>query len=279
MIEIAKHVYVETKYLGANLGCVLTEGGPVLIDAPVLPDEARDWREQVERLTKMDIAYLIATHHHFDHVVGSSLLTRRLVCHDVAFRGIKYLQTPANLETQFMQFFPEMYKENREILLSTEIILPQITFSKELRLHMGDITLELSFTGGHSPGTVMIYIPEERVLFAGDNIEEGQLSYSAEGRFTPWIDTLRWVEGMDIDTIIPGHGNPCDRQQASRIRRYFEDMRDQVRLLVAAGLAREEVAQKVDITGSLPVPYSEEVAQQMAFDIGLMYDQIKKGLI
>jgi cyclase len=279
MIEITKHVYVETKYLGANVGCVLTEQGPVLIDTPVVPDEARDWRGQIERLTNLDIAYLITTDHHFDHAVGSSFLTRKLICHEIAFRGIEYLQTPANLETQFMQFFPELYKEKKEIFHSIEIVLPHITFSKELTLHMGDITLELSFVGGHSAATVMIYVPEERVLFAGDNVEEGQLSYSGGGRFAPWIEMLRRVEEMDIDTIIPGHGNPCDQRQASRIRRYFEEMRDRVRPFVAVGSTKEEVAQKVDMTDSLPAPYGEEVARRMAFDIGLMYDQIKKGLI
>ena len=73
---------------------------------------------------------------YFEPTVSSTFLSRRIACHNVVCHAIKCLQTPANLETQFMQFSPEMYKENEEIFLSTEILLPQITFSKKLILHM-----------------------------------------------------------------------------------------------------------------------------------------------
>ena len=114
MIKLTNHVYVETKYIGSNVGCVLTERGPVLIDAPVLSGEARDWRGQVEQLAGREIAYLVVTDHHFDHALGSSFLTRNLIAHDVALRGIRYLQTPANLEAEFRQFFPEIYRERKD---------------------------------------------------------------------------------------------------------------------------------------------------------------------
>lgn len=277
MIRITDHVFVETKYLGANVGCVVTEQGPVLIDTPMLPEEAHELRDQLRQISVLDIAYIIYTHQHFDHVIGSAFLTRRTIAYHGAISGIKYLET--NLAKEITLFFPDLYEERKETFDNLDIVLPQITFSSELWLHMGDRTLELTFVGGHSSASIVIYVPEDRVLFAGDNVVAGQLPVTANCRFGPWIEVLRHVEEMEIDTIVPGHGDICGKEVARNMRLYFEAMRDQVRSFLDVGATREEILQGIDLTDCLPVPPSEVVTEQVAFDVSLMYNQIKKGLL
>lgn len=277
MIKITDHVFVETKYLGANVGCVVTEQGPVLIDTPMLPEEADELRDQLRQMSDLDIAHIIYTHQHFDHVIGSAFLTKRTIAYHGAIGGIRYLET--NLAKEIVLFFPDLYEEKKEVFDNLDIVLPQITFSSELRLHMGDRTLELTFVGGHSSASIVIYVPEDRVLFAGDNIVTGQLPFTANCRFRPWIEMLRRVEEMEIDTIVPGHGDICGPEITRSIRSYFEGMRDRVLSLLDIGATKEEVLQRIDLTDCLPVPPNEWVAAQVAFDVSLMYDQIKKGLL
>ena len=50
MLRAAEHVYVETGYLGSNVGCVNTAQGLVTVDCPILPEEIRDWREKLPKL-------------------------------------------------------------------------------------------------------------------------------------------------------------------------------------------------------------------------------------
>ncbi len=277
MIKITDHVFAETKYLGANVGCVITERGPVLIDTPMLPDEARELRGQLRQMSDLDIAYIIYTHQHFDHVIGSAFLTERTIAYQGAISGINYLK--ANLAKEITMFFPGLYEEKKEIFDNLEIVLPLITFSSKLRLHMGDRTLELTSVGGHSSASILVYVPEDRLVFAGDNVVAGQLPCTANCRFGVWIEVLRCLEGMDIDTIVPGHGDICGKEVARNIRTYFEAIRDQARSLIDAGATKKTVLRKVNFTNYLPVPPSDEVNQQVAFDISLMYDQIKKGLV
>lgn len=277
MIKITDHVFVETKYLGANVGCVITEQGPVLIDTPMLPEEARDLHHQLRQLSDSDIAYIIYTHQHFDHVIGSAFLTRRTIAYSGAISGIKYLET--SLANDITLFFPDLYEEKKEIFDNLEIVLPQITFSSELKLYMGDRTLELIFVGGHSSASIVIYVPEDRVVFCGDNVVTGILPVTANCRFGPWIEMLRRVEEMEVDTIVPGHGDIGGKELARNMRFYFEGMRDRVRSLLDDGSTMEEVLQRIDLTDCLPVPPSELLTQQVAFDISRMYDQIKKGLL
>jgi len=277
MIKITDHIFVETKYLGANVGCVITEQGPVLIDTPMLPEEAHDLRDQLRQISELDIAYIIYTHQHFDHVMGSAFLTKRTIAYNGAISGIKYLET--SLANDITLFFPDLYEEKKEIFDNLDIILPQITFFNELRLYMGDITLELSFVGGHSSASIVIYVPEDRVVFCGDNVVTGILPVTANCRFGPWIEMLRRVEEMEVDTIVPGHGDIGGKELARNMRFYFEGMRDRVRSLFNVGATKEEVLQRIDLTDCLPVPPSELLTQQVASDISLMYNQIEKGFL
>jgi len=277
MIKVTDHVFVETKYLGANVGCVITEQGPVLIDTPMLPEEASELREQLGQLSDSDIAYIIYTHQHFDHVMGSAFLTRRTIAYNGAISGIKYLET--SLANDITMFFPDLYEEKKDIFDNLEIILPQITFSNELKLYMGDRTLELSFVGGHSSASIVIYVPEDRVVFCGDNVVTGILPVTANCRFGPWIEMLRRVEEMEVDTIVPGHGDIGGKELTRNMRFYFEGMRDRVRSLLDVGATKEEVLQRIDLTDCLPIPPGEWVSQQVAFDISRMFDEIKKGFL
>ena len=137
----------------------------------------------------------------------------------------------------------------------------------------------MTFVGGHSSASIVIYVPEDRVLFAGDNIVTGQLPFTANCRFGPWIELLRHIEEMEIDTIVPGHGDICGPEVTRKIRLYFEEMRDRVRSLVDAGVPKAEVLQRIDLNDCLPIPPNEWVAPQVAANVSLMYDQIKKGLL
>ena len=62
MQEIAKNVFVEQEYEGANVGCVLTEAGAIVIDTPIIPAEARDWVDKVSQLTDT-VLYVFNTDH------------------------------------------------------------------------------------------------------------------------------------------------------------------------------------------------------------------------
>src|SRR4030042_5094392 len=104
MQQVSEHVFVETKYLGCNVGVVLTVQGPVVIDTPALPDDTRDLRDQIRKLTNKRIAYLIYTHEHFDHVLGGAGLTKKVIAHYAAVSDIEYLRT--KLAEEIKHFYP-----------------------------------------------------------------------------------------------------------------------------------------------------------------------------
>ena len=277
MKKVTESVYVETGFRGANVGCVLTDQGAVLIDTPMLPEEARQLRDELGRISSGDIAYIVYSHQHFDHVMGSAFLTKKTIACRAAMSGIGYLKE--NLEKEVALIFPDLYQERKGAFRGWDIVMPQISFARELSLHMGNKTLELTFVGGHSSASILVTVPEERVLFTGDNLVTGMLPVTMNCRFDGWIDLLRKVEDMQVDIIVPGHGDPCGKEEVRRLRLYFEAMRDRMRPLVESGATREDVAQALDLRDASPVPLTEEMMPQVRFDVSRMFDQMKKGYV
>ena len=68
--EIATHVFVELDYEGANVGCVLTDAGAIVIDTPIIPEEAQHWADTVSKLTDK-VLYIFNTDHHRAHIMGN----------------------------------------------------------------------------------------------------------------------------------------------------------------------------------------------------------------
>lgn len=277
MKRVSESVYVETGFVGANVGCVLTEQGTVLIDTPMLAEEARQLKEGLAAIAGSEIAYAVYTHQHFDHVMGTAFLTRRAIACRAAMSGIAYLVE--NLEKEVALVFPELHRERKGQFIGWDVVMPQVLFSKDLTLFMGKKKLELTFVAGHSSASILTTLPEERVLFAGDNIVNGMLPVTMNCRFDTWIDLLRSVEEMEIDTIVPGHGDPCGRDQARKMRLYFEALRDRTRPLVESGATRDDAARAVDLRDISPVPATEAMLPQFRFDVSRMFDQIKKGYL
>jgi cyclase len=274
MKEITGGVFIETKYLGCNIGCVVTDKGPVLIDAPTLPHEVSDLCNELCRLSPLAIAYLVYTHGHFDHLIGGAHLTDRIIAHRRAVDEVVYLKD--NLPTEVSRYFPDIYQQYKEAFDSAEIALPQVTFDRELKLFMGNKTLELFYAGGHSADSLVVYLPEERVLFAGDNVVSGMPLVTPNSLFGEWINFLHRVEAMEIDIIVPGHGPVCGMETVVNNRIYFTAMHDRVSSLIGAGATKKEVVSETDLTACLPVPPDETVRQQVASTVAAMYEQVMK---
>ena len=80
--EIASDIFVETDFHGANVAYVRTDEGVILIDTPMLPIEARQWRAEIEEKTGQQIVYIINTDHHRDHALGNYYFDGDIVHHE-----------------------------------------------------------------------------------------------------------------------------------------------------------------------------------------------------
>ena len=149
--------------------------------------------------------------------------------------------------------------------------LPNRTFQNHLELQRGDRTIELRHYRGHTRGDVVLYLPKEKVLITGDLVDD--LPYGGHGYPKEWLATLRELEKLDFDYLIPGHGEI--RQGKAHLRliiRMVESIVEQVNAAVADGADLEATQSRVDLSEFHDKLVTDDVAQRN-------YDHFMPGTI
>ena len=202
----------ENVYVGSNIcnhSFVKTRDGLVMIDAPAAPSAAVAWRNEVAAYGP--VRYLINTEPHVDHFGGDYFFDAPVVAQDGARRA---------METASPEYFMQMLSwaaPGEALPDGFSFRLPAITFSQALTLYVGGHTFRLLHMPGHTPFQSPVYVPEERVLFAGDNVVNGMPLFH-ESVPEAWLHSLDALMELDIDVVVPGHGDVGDKSLVPTMR-------------------------------------------------------------
>ena len=246
MERITPRIYTETKRRGANTSIVVTSEGVVLIDTPHKPSDAVKWREEVAQ--KGDVRYIINTEHHMDHCAGDYFFSGTVVAHERAAERIK--STPLEQVKERLQ---QIDSEIKDLIDDYRLRVPAITFSERMTLYVGDRTFHLIHLPGHTSGEIAVHVPEERVLFTGDNIFHKVQAFLHEADPFQWLESLKKIGEMDVDVIVPGHGDPCDRGYIPEMASFIQEWLDAVRGAVEQGLSKEEAMERISFAERYPM--------------------------
>jgi len=280
MQRLTNSIYLETGYLAPNVGCIMTEEGAVLVDSPFLPKDALHWRKELNSIVgNKGISYLINTHCHFDHVLGNSLLCSKIIVQQHDLKGFYAYLDRNMLNADIKMFFPEEFQQYKKELDKVDIILPQIVFFDRLDLYLGGQIIQLISCGGHTRGSILIYIPSDKVLFCGDNVDNGVHPSMGAANFQAWLKLLQDVEQMDIQYVVPGHGEVGDKALVKLMREYFETMIQEVKGHKEAQIEPKVLVEKVKqhMLDYLPVKNKKELEiEKYKLDVGInrIYRQI-----
>ena len=206
MEQISRNVFTETRVRGCNPGFVVTSEGIVLIDTGIDLAFAKRWAEEIAKRGK--VRFILNTEHHMDHFVANSLFDGEVVAHQAA------RDTMLKMSIDFIQKRSEfLYNDPCPIPDDHQLKLPNITFTKQMTIYSGDHTFQLIHTPGHTAGQSIVYIPEEKVAFTGDNVFHKTKTAAHDAvSLSDWVDGLKALEQMDVDVIVPGHGyDVCDK--------------------------------------------------------------------
>lgn len=250
MQKISPSIYLETKYRGGNTGFVVTKEGLVLIDTPMDPVAAVKWHEEIDRKGKL--LYLINTECHIDHILTTYEFPGIYVSHEGIRRALLVQSADAIIK--------ECEEFGLPIKSDYQVRIPTITFSDRLTLNLGGQTIELINFPGHTSSQTGVYIPEEKVLFVGDNITHKEQIFLQDKSCNPfqWLRTLAIIELMDVDVIVPGHGDVCDRSYIPEVSSFIRDYVDAVRKAISQGLSKEEAMDKISFLDRYPMPIGIE---------------------
>ncbi|MFC1869212.1 MBL fold metallo-hydrolase [Thermodesulfobacteriota bacterium] len=255
MQQVTENVYVETGLFACNLGLITTKEGNILIDTPMRPTDALKWRDETGKMG--EVRYLINTEEHPDHTTCSKFFQGLLITHQKTRE--KVAKVPIEELTGVIKHIDP---DGASLLDGFQLRLADITFSENLSIFLGGITLKLFRLQGHSDGGIGVYIPDEKIVFATDIVFNRKKSWLHESSPSQWLESLKKLGELDVETIVPGHGDICNKEYLGEQANIVKQWVDVVRSAIDQGLSEEEAKAKI----SQPDPYPKQANTPMTED-------------
>ena len=201
LVEVAEDVYAYVQPPGgwclSNAGVLVGADGAVVVDTLATESRARRLLATVDGLRPGPARTLVNTHHHGDHVFGNHLFGRAasIVAHEHARTAM------AHTGLALTGLWPDVAWGD------VRVTLPTLTFRHPVTLHLGERRIELVPLGpAHTTGDVVVWLPDERVLFAGDVVLSGSTPFNLMGSIGGGIEAVAQLAALGAETVVCGHG-------------------------------------------------------------------------
>ena len=151
---------------------------------------------------------------------------------------------------------------------------PTKTFDGRLDLTVGDRVVELHECGpAHTKGDVFAYVPDSKLVYTGDLLFIGGHPVSWEGPVSNWITACDTILGLDVDTVVPGHGELTDKDGVRRVRDYLATLLAETTARHAAGMSRDDCIAELHAT--LQPTWTER--ERIAVNVSTIYRELNDG--
>ena len=204
--QISPDLHFFFDFAGSNAAFLVTDEGVLVIDARTHPRLGQDLIDRIRKVTDKPIKWLVNTHFHGDHHYGNSAF-KAAGATIVAQKDTAHLmQRLHSKETaRRVDGFKKAGLDPNEV----KLVLPDVTFDSEMTIRLGNREVRLFYLGpGQQAGDTFVAIPHARVLFTPGAFGRRSMPNMA---FTPsvenWVKLLNTVAAMDVDKILPAHGD------------------------------------------------------------------------
>ena len=203
--RLADGVFAYTAQGDPNVGCIVGTSAILAIEARATPVMARMWIDVVrDRVSDLPFGDLVLTHYHAVRTLGASAFG--------AARIVAHARTQALIEERGEQDWASEQGRMPRLFLGAETIpgltRPTTTFDDELTVDLGNRRVELRHLGrGHTSGDLVVWLPDERICFAGDLVEAQAAPYMGDAHVADWsTTTLDSVAALGATQLVGGRG-------------------------------------------------------------------------
>ena len=213
-VQVAPHTYFVQGFpeMGSsanqnfisNAGFVVTPGGVVVVDALGSPILAQKLIAEIKKITPQKVVAIIVSHYHADHVYGLQEFRKIGAKIYAQGEGRNYLSS----ETAKQRLIASRIDFAPWVNENTKLISADVWINQKSKLTIGGIDFFISRVGpAHAPEDLMVYVPSEKVLFAGDLVFRGRIPFVGNADSKRWLAALNEIEKLNPNIVIPGHGN------------------------------------------------------------------------
>jgi cyclase len=225
-----------------NTTVIIGDRQVLVVDSAYLPSAAREDIAQIRQWTSVPVRYLVNTHWHYDHTMGNAAYldafsplsiiaqteTRKqiegynpgfLVGYEKDTATLRRILETGKDENGKPLTEPEktyvksalpgrapVWEEFKPLAGRLRDLTPNMAFDHELEVDLGKRKVQIKFLGrGNTAGDVVVYLPEEKIVVTGDLVDH-PVPYLGGGYPSEEVLTLEKIAALDVDTIVPGHG-------------------------------------------------------------------------
>jgi len=240
----------------SNAGLIVSAGETLLVDTLMSVPLTREMLDAFSTATGGSrIDKVVNTHANPDHFFGNGLVadaeiiaTSKTRAEMAEFNPRALAELSANWKNmgEAGEFLFEAMGRQFDFSGVDELTLPNRTFSESLTLQIGEKTVELHDLGpAHTLSDTIAWVPQDKVVFTGDLLfNEGHPVIWA-GPMSRWIAACEFIEDLQPEVVVPGHGPICGVSAVSNMKGYFEHLRDEARGRFEAGMGWREAARDI----------------------------------
>ncbi len=268
------HVFTSELYAQVKAGLIVTDEGCILLDTLPFPEETVQIAEYVKNHCPGGVQQIVVTHHHSDHTYGACQFPDTIV--------VSHALTRAQLIERGFDALAEIKTQTPE-LADVELVLPSVVFDTgELTLHVGKKTVRLIHSPGHTPDSIIVYVVEDKVLFAADTLLPVPTIF--DGDLETLIQSLGNIKELPIESLVQGHGGVILRGEVgSHVDEsitYLETIRELVGQTVAAGKPRDSLLEvDIESCGLSRIPLNGLVQQLHTANLLALYDRMAQATV
>jgi glyoxylase-like metal-dependent hydrolase (beta-lactamase superfamily II) len=234
--RVASDLYFFYDYGGSNAVFLVTDEGVLVVDTRQHPRAGQDLLDRIRTITKKPIRWVINSHFHGDHTFGNAAFGKEgvtFVAHSETARIMQLVQ-PKEMARRGDYFKRNNYDPNE-----VQLVLPDVTFDTTMTIRLGGREVRLLYLGpGQQEGDTFVHFPHARVLFTPGSFSRHSMPNMA---FTTsvenWIKLLDQVATMDIDVLLPAHGDVAGSADVVELSNMLADEYRTVKDAIAKGIS------------------------------------------
>ena len=202
--QLADGVYAYTAEGDPNTGIIIGDDSVMVIDTQATPTMAADVIRRIREVTDLPIKHVVLTHYHAVRVLGASAYQPENVYASRNTYDLIVERGQQDFESELGRF-PRLFADVSSV---PGLTWPTIVFERELTVFMGKREVRIMHVGkGHTKGDTVVWLPKEKILFSGDQVEYGATPYTGDAYHEEWPATLDKLAAMKPEKLVPGRGD------------------------------------------------------------------------
>ena len=241
--------------LGFSNSGLIDRGGGLVVDTFWDLPHTREMIDHYSKAWSAPARRVVNTHYNGDHCWGNqlfpqaALIGHRRCAESFSKENPAALQAVKNMDVSGQPGLAGLQRGLAPWDFSgVELKPPSVLFDDRLDIDLDGFPVEVVYVGpAHTDSDVIVHLPQDRVVFAGDIVFRLCSPIGWEGTYARWIAALDYIISLNPDVVVPGLGPLCGVEGPREMKAYLEYVRQESKSFFDAGLPVAEAARRIDL--------------------------------